>query len=194
MYSTLAQFKDYLHIDQSDTSQDSLLTEFLNSAWNTINKLCGVESFNSASYEEDIDVRGIYDTFRWLEFYLKNKPVSSISELNWESAGEKGTDYMIICDRRVIAKRLLLNDFWFLHVKYSAWYQTIPDDIKLMEMMLASWLWQQHGQEWVSSYKLWDEQIVFGNRITEHEAVSPDDQYYSFRALLSKYQSFNLPV
>jgi hypothetical protein len=195
-YSTLAQFKEYIWIDVSDTSQDTLLSQFLNSANEKLNHLCWVDDFTQWTRTQIIEKRWISDTARWLEFYLKNKPVSAITKLNWQAySWTKWTDYLIIYDRRAIFKQLPLNDWWMLEVEYTAWYQTIPDDLKLMEMMLASWMRQEHNYEWVSSYRLWDESITFGSKTSSNGAVlSPDDQYFSFSALLNKYKNFNLPL
>ena len=104
---------------------------------------------------------------------------------------------MIIYDRRNILKKVTLNDFWLVNIKYKAWYNRnnewvdeLPDDLKLMEMMLASGMWQQHNYEWVSSYKLGDESITFGSK----GDASADDQYFTFTTLLNKYKNFILPV
>ena len=194
-YSTLSEFKAYLWIDVSDTSQDSVLTQFLNSAYSKLNNLCWVDSFSKSTYNQTIEKRWIYDSPRWLEFYLKNKPVASIDKLNWSSdVWTKWTDYLIIYDRRAIFKKLELNDRWMLEVQYTAWYQTIPDDIKLMEMMLWSWMYQEQWKELVQSYRLWDESITFGSKKWSNWTMTPDDQYFSFTALLNKYKNFNLPI
>lgn len=194
MYSTLAQFKDYLWIDQADTSQDTTLTQFLNASNSKLNHICWVDSFAKWTYTQSIESRWIFETARWLEFYLKNKPVASIDEINDESVWTKWTDYLIIYDRRAVFKKLNLNDWWFLNVEYTAWYQTIPDDLKLMEMMLASWMYLKKWEEWVSSYKLWDESITFWTITWSNWTMTPDDQYFSFTALLDKYKNFNLPL
>ena len=194
-YSTLSQFKDYLGIAQSDTSKDSVLTEFLNASYSKLNHICGVDSFNKWTYTQMIEKRWIFDTARWLEFYLKNKPVSSIDKINGSSDSlVKWTDYLIIYERRAVFKKLELDDRWFLNVEYTAWFQTIPDDLKLMEMMLGSWMYQEEWNEGVSEYRLWDETIKFGSKVSSNGILTPDDQYFSFTALLDKYKNFNLPL
>jgi hypothetical protein len=198
MYSNLTLFKQYLGIDVNDTTNDVLLTQFLNSATSKINNLCWVDSFDEWEYTEEIDWRKVIATSRWFEIYLKNKPVQQIEQINWvEYTWVHGTDYMIIYDRRIILKEVSLNDFWFVNIKYKAWYNRdnewvdeLPDDLKLMEMMLASGMWQQHNYEWVSSYKLGDESITFGSK----GDASADDQYFTFTTLLNKYKNFILPV
>jgi len=198
MYANLTLFKQYLGIPASDTTNDNLLTMFLNSAEEKINNLCWVDSFDEWTYNEDIEARKVYATSRWYEVYLKNKPVQEIQTINWdEYAWIHGTDYMIIYDRRIIFKEIQLWSFWILSIWYKAWYNRnddwvdrLPDDLKLMEMMLASGMRQQHNYEWVSSYKLGDESITFGSRGN----MTPDDQYFSFTTLLNKYKNFNLPV
>lgn len=198
MYANLSLFKQYLGIPSTDTSNDNLLTMFLNSAESKINNLCWVDSFDEWTYTEKIEERKIYATARWYEVFLKNKPVQEITKINWvDYTWIHWTDYMIIYDRRIIFNAIQLWNFWIVWITYKAWYNRnnqwvdeLPDDLKLMEMMLASWMWQQHNYEWVSSYKLWDEQITFGSKWN----MTPDDQYFSFTALLNKYKNFNLPV
>lgn len=204
MYANLTLFKQYLGIPASDTTNDNLLTMFLNSAEEKINNLCWVDSFDEWTYTENIEARKIYATSRWYEVYLKNKPVQEISKINWvDYTWTHGTDYMIIYDRRIIFNEIQLWNFWIVSISYVAWYNrakeipwqqqpvdTLPDDLKLMEMMLASGMRQQHNYEWVSSYKLGDESITFGSKWN----MTPDDQYFSFTTLLNKYKNFNLPV
>lgn len=193
-YSTLAQFKDYLWISQSDTSQDTVLSEILNASNSKLNHICWVDDFAKWKRTQIIEKRWIFDTARWLEFYLKNKPVVSIDKINNETVWEKWTDYLIIYDRRAVFKTLEVDDWWMLNVEYTAWYQTIPDDLKLMEMMLASWMYLKKWEEGVSSYKLWDESITFWTISWSNWTMTPDDQYFSFTALLDKYKNFNLPL
>ena len=194
MYSSLTQFKDYIGVDQSDTSQDVLLTSFLNTANGKLNNLCWVDSFAKAEYTQTIEKRWIYDTPRWLEFYLKNKPIISVDKLNGTNAWTKWVDYLVMYDRRPIFKKIELNDWWMVEVKYTAWYEVIPYDLQLLEMMLASGMRQEHNLEWVVSYKLWDEQIMFGSKTWNFGVITPDQQYFSFTALLNKYKNFNLPI
>ena len=191
MYSTLEQFKQYLWLDVSDTSQDAMLTSFLNTANAKLNNLCWVDSFARWTYTQTVEARWIYESPRWFEFYLKNKPVVSIDKMNWES---DVWDYLVIYDRRIITKKISLNDWNMLNIEYTAWYETIPDDLKLLEMMIASWLRQEHNYEWVSEYRLWDETIKFWSKTWNNWVLSPDDIYFSFTTLLNKYKNFYLPV
>ena len=184
MYSSLSQFKDYLWIGSSDTTKDSQLTLALKSACELLNHLCGVDSFDQWEYEEQIDLRKVYANSFWYNIFLKNKPVQSI-----------------------FFKSLDTNsDFWFITIKYSAWYdrarvvgQTtvddLPDDLKLMEMILACWKLSDEIKSelniWVSSYKLWDEQITYGWKTTSQ---SIDDIYFSFKIMLDKFKNFTLAI
>lgn len=206
MYSSLSQFKSYLWIPSSDTSKDEQLTMILNWACSTINKICGVDSFDAWTYEEEIDARKIYINSFWYNIFLKNKPVSSINKINGEDySGVKGSDYMVSQQRRVIFKKFdAINDFWFVNINYTSWYNRnnqwvdeLPDDLKMLEMMVACWLLPDSLKEeyhvWISSYKLWDEQIVFGAKSSAN-TQSSEDMYFSFSYLIDKYKNFNLAI
>ena len=210
MYSSLSQFKEYLWIPSSDTSRDTQLTMYLKSACEMLNKICWVDSFDKNSYEEEIDARKLYINSFWYVVFLKNKPVSSIDKINGEDySGVKWSDYMVSQQRRVIFKSALdINDFWFVSLTYTAWYdrarvvwQTtvddLPDDLKILEMMLACWILPDSMKEefhiGISSYKLWDEQIVFGAKSSAN-TQSAEDMYFSFSYMIDKYKNFNLAI
>lgn len=204
MYSSLSQFKTYLWIDSEDTSKDSQLTLALNGACKLLNHLCGVDSFDQAEYEEQIDLRKVYTNSFWYNIFLKNKPVQSISKINGSDySWTKWTDYMVANQRRIIFKSLDVNsDFGFITIKYTAWYNRnnewtdeLPDDLKLMEMILACWKLSDELKSelniWVSSYKLWDEQIVYGWKTTDQTI---DEIYFSFKIMLDKFKNFTLAI
>ena len=188
MYSTLAEFKEYLWI--ADSSQDSELTMYLNSAYELLNKLLWVDSFIEWVKVENVQLITESNCWENYNIYLKNKPVQEIQEINWEYFD---WDYLVtywrkvtFADRRFIYK---INKYWMITVKYKYWFSPIPTDLKLMEMMLASGMYQNKWYEWISSYKLWDEQITFGWKDKE----SADNLYFSFKYLYDKWKNFNLP-
>lgn len=204
MYSSLSQFKAYLWIDSADTTKDSQLTLALNSACELLNHLCGVDSFDQWEYEEQIDLRKVYTNSFWYNIFLKNKPVQSISKINGSDySWVRWTDYMVANQRRIIFKSLDVNsDFGFITVNYTAWYNRnnewadeLPDDLKLMEMILACWKLSDELKSelniWVSSYKLWDEQIVYGWKTTDQTV---DEIYFSFKIMLDKFKNFTLAI
>lgn len=204
MYSSLSQFKAYLWIDSADTTKDSQLTLALNSACDLLNHICGVDSFDQWGYEEQIDLRKVYTNSFWYNIFLKNKPVQSISKINGSDySWTKWTDYMVANQRRIIFKSLDVNsDFGFITINYTAWYNRsnqwvdeLPDDLKLMEMILACWKLSDELKSelniWVSSYKLWDEQIVYGWKVTDQTV---DEIYFSFKIMLDKFKNFTLAI
>lgn len=197
-YATLNELKSYLWISVSDTSNDSLLTEMLNASYYTLNHLIWVDTLNQTETTELIERRKIYTDWRFYRMYLTNKPVQSINKINdvvysWV----KWQDYMVIYDRKVMFKSFDYNsNFDAYSITYTAWYNRnnnwvdeLPDDIKLMQMMLVSWMWNEKWNEWVQSYHLGDESITFWNVNWQ----SADEVFFSFTVLLNRYKTFNLP-
>ena len=188
MYSTLAEFKTYIWV--SDNTQDAELTFYLNSAYELLNKLLGVDTFSEWVSTENVQFITESNYWRNISIYLRNRPVLEIQEINWE---EYDWEYVVLNERKVVFKdREIIkkvNDYWLLSVKYKHWYATIPSDLKLMEIMLASWFYQQKWNEWIARYRLWDEEITFGmvNGYTTQE------QYFNFKTLYNKRKSFSLP-
>jgi len=205
-YATLEELKQYLWI--TDNTNDNVLTEMLNTSYLLLNHLIWVDTMNLTTGVEFIEQNKLYTN--WLQdwFYLTNKPVLSINKVWWENySWVKWTDYMVIYDRKVLFNRINFLDkikFWLLEVEYTWWYNRdndwvdeLPDDLKLMQMMLVWWMWNSKWMEWVSSYKIWDESITFGSRTRTVDGntsiQTSDDIYFSFRILLNRYKTFNLP-
>jgi len=205
-YATLAQVKDYLGI--SWTSEDTVLQQLLDSSYYIINNLLNVDTLNETTGIEQVDAKNIYSNvwYYWYNIFLKNKPVSAVTKINWTSyAGAKGTDYIIVYDRKVVIKDLynyitnLQRDYF--DIEYTRWYDrdlswttpwpndTLPDDIKLLQMMLVSGKYNTKWSEWLKQYKLWEETITFGTINWQ----SADDIFFSFKIILDKYKSFILP-
>lgn len=184
MYSTLAEFKRYLWIN--DSSQDTELLFLLNSSYNLLNKLLHVDSFTEWEIEEYAKVLYRDKCF----IVLNNRPVKEITAINWAPYSWK---FLIIHWREVIFSDPYLDkyvdDFWFIKVKYKYWYHNIPYDLQLMEMMLASWMYAGKWYEWVYSYRLWDESIQFWSV----NWTSSDDIYFNFKSLYDKRKNFTLP-
>ena len=97
-----------------------------------------------------------------------------------------------------------INDFGIVTLTYTAWYNRnnewvdeLPDDLKILEMMLACWILPDSMKEefhiGISSYKLWDEQIVFGAKSSAN-TQSAEDMYFSFSYMVDKYKNFNLAI
>lgn len=197
MYASLTLFKNYLWIDASDTSSDDILTFYLNSANAIINKYCGVKSFDKTQYEEVVFVK---DWSLWnVAIYLNNKPVISIDSIAWNTyTGVKGTDYLVINERKVVLN--IPNDskliYGYLPIVYTAWYNRnnawtdeIPADLQLAEMMLACGIKQsKESLGGIQSYKLWDETVTFGSWGSD----TADKIYSRVSAILDNYKNFKL--
>lgn len=200
MYASLTQLKDYLWI--TDNSQDILLNNFLMSAEELLNKLCWVDTFDLTTKEELVDLRKVYTNPYGLNIILKNKPVVSIDEIDWEAYNwVLGKDYIIVDQRKAIIKNMSVNDnFGYRKIKYTRGYNRakvedtltideLPEDIKQMEVMLAGGMYTTKDYQGISSYKLGDESISFWDL----KGQTSDEIFYSFKKILDKYKTFTLP-
>lgn len=200
MYASLTQLKDYLWI--TDNSQDILLNNFLMSAEELLNKLCWVDTFDLTTKEELVDLRKVYTNAYGLNIILKNKPVVSIDEIDWEAYNwVLGKDYIIVDQRKAIIKNMAVNDnFGYWKIKYTRGYDRakvedtitkdeLPEDIKQMEVMLAWGMYTTKDYQGISSYKLGDESISFWDL----KGQTSDEIFYSFKKILDKYKTFTLP-
>lgn len=188
MYSTLDGFKTYIWVH--DNSMDAELNFYLESAYELLNKLLGVDTFIERISTEKTSY--IIEDKNILKYslYLKNKPVFEIISINDKPYNWK---YIVLNSRKVIFKDInilsYIDDYWMLSVKYRHWYAKIPSDLKLKEMMLASWIYLQKWNEWIARYKLWDEEITFGSM----NWYTAQDLYFNFKSLYNKRKSFSLP-
>ena len=138
--------------------------------------------------------------------YLNNKPVVSIDSIAWNTyTGVKGTDYLVINERKVVLN--IPNDskliYGYLPIVYTAWYDRttllrnflpipsdeIPADLQLAEMMLACGIKQsKESLGGIQSYKLWDETVTFGSWGSD----TSDKIYSRVSAILDNYKNFKL--
>ena len=205
-YATLEELKAYLGISGSD--QDTILQQLLDSSYYTLNNLIGIDTFNLTTGTEIIDLDKMYynNWYQGIYLFFKNKPVSAITKIAGETyTGVKGTDYLIVQLRKAIINDMTnyINNlnFNFVEIEYTWGYDRdldagvpgsedeLPDDIKVMQMMLVSGMYNTKGMEGVKEYKLGDETIKFSGA----GGQSPDEVYFGFKILLDQYKTFILP-
>jgi len=193
-YAQLTDVKTYLWISWS--GEDTSLSALLLQSYYLLNNMLWVDTLNQTTKTEVIT--RIYNDGT---FWVKNWPTTALLTVDWESyTWVLNTDYQIIRKRQLIVKDIsdYMTDLEFNNVTitYTAWYDrdetgttpwwgdTLPDDIKLMQMMLIGWLRSQAGNEWVSEYKLWEENIKYwtASWVVESKDVP------TFNNLLSMYK------
>ena len=106
MYSTLAEFKTYIWV--SDNTQDAELTFYLNSAYELLNKLLGVDTFSEWVSTENVQFITEDKYLGNINIYLRNRPVLEIQEINWE---EYDWEYIVQNERKVVFKDLDIKNF-----------------------------------------------------------------------------------
>jgi len=148
---SLADLKDHMDIDSSDTDRDTFLIGILNSAYHMAKNYIGHDLI-VADYTEYYNGEG-EDTI-----LLKAYPVNSIASIYDDPDREFGAETLIDSDNYFVdAATGLVTLFQGLvafstgrgniKVTYNAGYSTIPYDAQRGLMMLAAWLAQRAGSE-----------------------------------------------
>jgi hypothetical protein len=158
VWVTLADLKEHLDIDVSDTTKDSLLTNKLNSAWKNIVNYLG-QDLTSQTYTEDYDGDGSNTVL------LNQFPVISITSVytdfkrTWQNSPFTPDSTTIIdpttyfCDLKTglltvfMGSGLFPIGFGNIHIVYVAGYATVPYDAKDGLLQYAALMAQRAGLE-----------------------------------------------
>lgn len=184
-YASKDELKAYLWIPLADTSKDSLLTIYLESAESYINWLFNVDTLVTGDYTERLKINANSQNL-WFEFVARKRPVTAIKQINWiDFVWTEWIDYIVEYQRVITFKNIAQYLAWFwwdtLLIKYTAGYTTIPADIKLAEMMIAGESFANAGWNGAyDSYAIWDEKVVF----------KKESDQKAFMRLLAPYKIF----
>ena len=158
VWVALADLKEHLDIDTTDTSKDSLLINKLNAAWKQIVNYLG-QDLTSQTYTEDYDGDGS------ITLLLKQFPVISITSIyddplrTWQNSPFTTNSNTLLdptnywCDLSTgvvtIFKGLIgfNKGYGNVHVTYVAGYATVPYDAKDALLQYAALLAQRAGTE-----------------------------------------------
>ena len=195
-YAQLNETKTFLWITTS--TKDAVLLDLLKSTTSIINRLLRVTSLNYWTFTETIPLKHIYSD--WV-LYLKNSNVSWITKINWKDyTWILWEDYQITYWRKIeindISKYTNTLKFNTLNIEYTAWYNRdttnnipwtwdeMPEDIKLMQMLLVGWYYNKRKWVWIKTYRLWEEAVTFW--------WWDEDQFDSFKVLYNLYKKIDV--
>ena len=157
MIITLSELKAYLWI--IDTTQDTLLTILVNSANDFVENYID-RKIAQANYTE------YFDWNAQRELLLSNYPVNSITsfKINIWTLETPVYEDIEANTYKLSPKvwKIFLNFYqkrWFQNyeVIYNAWYATIPWDLKLATLKIASWYYNKRTSDWIKSESVaWD--------------------------------------
>lgn len=88
-------------------------------------------------------------------FYLKNTPVTDVTKVNGVDPGTVLTDFIIEYNRVELKTPVSAsNTFPYRYtIEYTAGYTTIPEDVKLAVLTLASAIYTTKGSQGVASFR-----------------------------------------
>lgn len=187
--TTLAKVKEYLELDSSDTTYDTLLSHLITAASDFIQSYCN-RWFNEKSYSKEE-----YDGTGDSRLNLKQYPVSSSSSFtleknqavdnsdNWTTYD--GKDYWIHYDEGIVE---LYADIFTkaprkYRVSYTAGYSSVPVDLEWACWKIVSAIFNKRKAEGISQESLGDYSVHFMDIIQEDKTL---------KEVLNRYRNINL--
>ena len=185
---TLADLKEHLDIDATDTSKDSFLINVLNAAWQAAVNYIG-QDLNATDYTEYQDGDGsdsiLVDQYPIISIYSVYDDTGRLFDpTNSPSIVFDATDYTFYS---VPGKVRLLSGLVFqtgvrnIQIRYRAGYTTIPYDAARAVILIAAWYAQRAGTEGKTAETL-------GGKTVQYDNYSIP---LSIRQLLLPYKKFS---
>lgn len=169
VWVTLADLKEHLDIDSTDTGKDNFLINVLNAAWKMAVNYIG-HDLTTANYVEYYSGDGSENVL------LKHYPVNSITSIYIDSLREwaaqtliDSTDYFFDANTGLVT--LFQGQASFqaglgnVKVSYNAGYSTIPYDAQRGLIILAAWVAMRAGTEGMTMQTL-------GGKSEQYEAYN----------------------
>lgn len=157
-WTSLANVKEHLDIDGSDTTYDAFLTSLVNRSYKVLEAYIG-HAIKSATYTED------YDGDSTNSLLLKNYPIISITSI-YDDVDRNFTastlipaaDYVL--DKEEGMVRLFQNTSAFksgilnVRITYVAGYATIPADVEMAGIAHVAWMYRRANTEGTTAQTL----------------------------------------
>lgn len=164
--TTLSKVKEYLQIDATDTSRDSVLTRLINASSTVIEKYCG-RKFESAQFTETY-----WDGLQ--KVFVENYPITAIASVT--DNGDAVTDYK----NRTTYIDMGHKPVGDVVVSYTGGYTTVPDDIEQACIMTVHFFFKMDVAN-------------FGRTFTENGmSFKPDNLPGTVKLLLNPYRTLRL--
>lgn len=122
------------------------------------------------------DQKSIYQIGYYWDLRLDISNVQSVDSINWQSyTWTKWTDYQIVWDRKVIIKDIndYLTDleFRYFDITYTAWYSSLPNDLKLAAKIIVATEFNKNAGKEVISYTMWPQEVSLTKGSFEDKAI-----------------------
>lgn len=172
MLITLEELKTYLWI--TDNSEDDLLNNLIEYSSDFIKNYTW-RDFEASDYTEYINWNGER------KFNLKQFPIISLNSFKyntWTFTSEVWVDfdedtYKIEKETWIMFLNFFLN-VWIknIEIKYRAWYEEIPWNIKNIALKICSFQYNTRKSSWISSENVDGTGFVFSDKIPDNITLS----------------------
>jgi hypothetical protein len=169
--TSLAAVKEYLQIDSTDTSQNSLLDFLINSASMAIESYCRRKIKDVSYADEEYDGSGTRN------LNLRQFPVSSITSIKIDDVALDISEYKFKKSSGIVnrLKALWPKEFQNIKVSYTAGYSSVPADIELACKHLVKFYYKTDVAD-------------FSTTFGEGVVMRPEAWPKQVKALLSSYR------
>lgn len=140
---TLSEMRNWMRLDPTDTSDDSLITGLIIAARQHIENIASV-TLISKVYSTLFEVTGVDHKF-WV-VKLPFGPLVSVASVKYQDGINSWNTLVADEDYEIYEGKLLLYRQGVYRVQYSTGFGTIPFDLKNDIMTLVSWMYENRGK------------------------------------------------
>lgn len=140
---TLSEMRNWMRLDPTDTTDDTLITELIKSARQHIENLASLTIVGKV-YTTSFEVSGTNHP-QWI-VKLPYGPLISVTSVTYQEGINSFSTLTLNSDYEVYDGRLLLYKQGIYRVQYSTGFASVPYDLKNDVMTLTAWMYENRGK------------------------------------------------
>lgn len=140
---SLTEMRNWMRLDPTDTSDDSLIMELISAARQHIENLASLTIVGKV-YSTSFEVSGTNHP-QWI-IKLPYGPLVSVNSVKYQEGINSFSTLVLDSDYEVYDGKLLIYKQGNYRVEYSTGFGSIPYDLKNDVMTLTAWMYENRGK------------------------------------------------